>query len=1171
MEEGLILPQNITDQNLSFIDQLKLEDKNLHIRKKHIPLSNFRTLYQEDRKVFDLVVKESILRGGIFVTSKPSNFFPENKIRNSNLILHVSPYLPNNAYQNIDYSIVKLNHIMGKFNINSNDFYSRLPLEGFLNFNLSELELDLLKQEFIRVGFNFIGNKQQSIEKKMYTSVIIDEVNKNVKDEILKTLSLYVESPFLADNIRIVDVFSSELLNKMSFFKVTKISELDFYEIKEFFENLSTSEKKEFLNNLKRYINNKMALASYGSNLVSSFDSTARKLLLRELFIENKWNVVRNLFFVRQKEYLGDLTLEDFIFIFKSNGVGVTKMIKILDIIYLCGNKLQLLLPDYSLSNQIEKVKESYFPFDWIPDKEFFDLLISSKKYHFTKEELIINVEKLERKNKRKKEYIKIINEKKNGENYTFNKDFLEKYDVSLHEIMTIFSFPIDVKNVEHSKKLKESLNKSAKDLYMETTDEKDLIYSLTTFYFNKVKAFIEFDRKIEEVLLKESEITVFKKRIIEGKTLEEVGLELNVSRERVRQIEKKIYSKLVRLIEYNGVSIFRYHLEKEMIFNKDYFKISDQTLKILIHLNQTLDFEYIVETGELQSGNVVEKIEQFSVFVNQKINIKNYIAIDEIQGWLDYSLTKNLGDYILRNKEIFLAKIELQPLGNGYVPNKITKANLAIVIVEQYLPNNTIDLQDRNHITIFSTYFSKIFKGVLESFSEITRSLMGYFDRNLDKIIKIRPNVYKVFHLENIPIKLIDEVAEYTKRTLKTEPTIHMKKISQEYMPIFKKQGVSEYEVYYYLRFFYSDIFDFSSKNAMRIYMKGSEELSTEEVVFEKLMDLGDNVLIEVLVNDLGVERYTVEQACSRSDRFFISHGRVQSTKDNRTKLSEKLRDQIELLGNKMLARDGYILVQSLFDELRFDFEFSHLMLDAAATDIKQFNHILKSIFKNLTGHTKFLYPKENYVETLDVLLDQMNDINQYHRSDFNQVGKKIGYAEITTNIYINRGIEEGILIPINDVYLVHRDSFILDESILEKVSDFLSERIKEKGYLSCYQLQGMRRKLPRLEKYSWSPELVYYVATQYLSYKRINIKGVTHTVDPLLISTNEKERTYSQIVVELLKYYRGNMHEENIAEYLSEQGLIRTKNKQLPQVLFEEEVLAKDQIGRVSLLKVT
>ncbi len=47
--------------------------------------------------------------------------------------------------------------------------------------------------------------------------------------------------------------------------------------------------------------------------------------------------------------------------------------------------------------------------------------------------------------------------------------------------------------------------------------------------------------------------------------------------------------------------------------------------------------------------------------------------------------------------------------------------------------------------------------------------------------------------------------------------------------------------------------------------------------------------------------------------------------------------------------------------------------------------------------------------------------------------------------------------------------------------------------------------------------------------------------------------------------------MHEENIAEYLSEQGLIRTKNKQLPQVLFEEEVLAKDQIGRVSLLKVT
>lgn len=173
---------------------------------------------------------------------------------------------------------------------------------------------------------------------------------------------------------------------------------------------------------------------------------------------------------------------------------------------------------------------------------------------------------------------------------------------------------------------------------------------------------------------LKEKEKKVFQYRIIENLTLEEIGKKINLTRERVRQLEKKINIKLQTLIFLNifnpYFSVIKKLFKEQNIWKielleleiKKYFILKKTDLNILLKLYLFLKNIKLIRHYSDFIGTINKK-DIFSLF-NYTINIP--LTYDEFISQLKKKNIKNLEfiekflekeNYILRSGDFILIK----------------------------------------------------------------------------------------------------------------------------------------------------------------------------------------------------------------------------------------------------------------------------------------------------------------------------------------------------------------------------------------------------------------------------------------------------------------------------------------------------------------------------------
>lgn len=206
--------------------------------------------------------------------------------------------------------------------------------------------------------------------------------------------------------------------------------------------------------------------------------------------------------------------------------------------------------------------------------------------------------------------------------------------------------------------------------------------------------------------------------------------------------------------------------------------------------------------------------------------------------------------------------------------------------------------------------------------------------------------------------------------------------------------------------------------------------------------------------------------------------------------------------------------------------------------------------------------------MDSLDLYLDCLKEFEKFQRDDFYQIGEELGYSLVSSNSILNDAISKGNLIPIDSVYLIRKDLFTMNDQLIQAVANYISDQLTPLGYLACRNQKGLRRKLPGVETYVWTVELLEYVAVHYLDYKRLIVKGMTFNTDPLILVKKDNNVTYNQLVILELNNYIGNMHLDNVGDYLYSKGLTALKNNQLPNQLFLEEVIETDSLGMVTLI---
>lgn len=1168
MNNGVILPNNIENQNLDFLKKICGNTTEKFISDKFIPIQFFRELYLKDIHVFSIFVKELSLRGGTFQLTSPSPLFPDNKIKNENLIVEVTDTIDVLSYKKIDFTTLKIRQLMEQFKIQSNSFYHELPFEGFKNLNLTNTELEFLKKEFEEAGFH-IKDKLKNINSNKDENMI-DEIK---NDKLKAELSVYTNSNFLINISSVANVFAEDLSERLSKSLINQVVELTYPEGIELVNQMDNEEINQMINQLKNFYSQKEMMAEYGAQLLKEYVTEENNCILLNLFTENKWNLTNNAIVILGIETLKDLNYTNLLSIFNTRMVGVNKVIGFLDRLFLYLTDVEMVESITTIEGRTKQAQQKYFSLGWVSFGELNKLFAENSRYYLTYKELLKEINGLKIKLKKRKALLKeaeirIENDKVKVEisNVLLN----QTTGLVLADMIDVFNLKFDDTFVqtEEYKMFQDKLECPIYLIYQEISELTHFYEHVVNYYYVQLSKLMNIEYEIEEILKNEKERIVFVNRIQNNFTLEETGELLGVTRERVRQLEKKQRGIFLDLLNNNGIELLLYKIEKEGLIHFSDFE-NDIVISVLEMIQVNFHYQVKRELNAIIGQKELNLLSTLQEFIDNIVNSKNYISKDKITMRLEEIQNPKFLEFVANNKQILLEKSNINEYNGIFISKKIKKADFAVVILTIFFDNQTIDAGDYNDVEKFYQYYAPVFSDTEFDFEKLSRRIMGFFDRRQDKVIKIDSNTYKVLDIEELETEVVDDVASFVRNELINDEVIYLKKIYKEFEEVLKENNITQFEIYYYLRLFYSEEFDFSAGNAMRVLQKGIEKKSTDEIIYSKLLDFGGSVKVSDIADYLGVEYYTIEQAVYISDNMTIKNATLK-TRDVLTKnISQDLITYLVEKCEKLLEKDGYVVSKLLFEELIFDNQFSEILSESNINSSDELLQVLKTIIPGVRGHSKFIYYANHKIETIDIYLDYIGEVEKIHREDLFKVGESLGYRMGTSNMLIIESIDSGRLIPIDDVYLVRSELFTIDEQSLNLIDQYIQENIEAPGYLSCIQQKGLRRKLPLLSNFTWTPQLLFYVATNYLSYKKANIKGAQYDVDPHIILEKNSNLNYNKLVVYHLKRFEGNKHEESVGEFLYSKGLIATKNKQIPYHLFVEEVLEKDEIGFVTLLK--
>lgn len=1167
MSDGVKLPNNIEDQHLEFMKKICGNEMEKFLSDKFIPIQFLRELYLKDIHLFSVFVKELSLRGGTFELTSPSPLFPINKIENENLIIEVPNDLDVLSYKKIDFSVIKMRQQMDQFFVQSNSFYHGIPFEGFKNLNVTNVDLNFLKKEFEEAGFIITGI-DENIDLIQEKVVLENLKNDRLKEELL----VYTNSKFLKNIAMINSVFPKEFSEKFTESSTNRVIELAYPRGVELVNEMDEREVNQMIKHLRKFYSQKEVMARYGIELLNEYVTEENDCELLHLFGENKWNMTNNAISILGINTLKDLNYSNLLSVFNAKNVGVNKVVGFLDRIFLYLTDGQSIV-SINVEEKTNQVQQKYFSLGWVSMGQLNKLFAKESRYYLSYIDLMKEVNQLPLTAKEKKLLLKEAEQKVEGykDKVEISSTLINRNkELVLADMIDLFNLKFDdeFRETEEYELFLDKLEVPVYSIYDDISELTHFYEYLVNYYYEQLTKLMNIEKQINEVLKNEKEQVVFVNRIQNNLTLEETGKILGVTRERVRQLEKKQRMKFQRLLDNNGIELFLFRLNQKGMISFSTFE-NDAIISVLEMIQDNFDYQVKKEFQLVFAKKELDTLSTLQEFVNKIVNRKNYISTERITDRLEGIKNKKIIEFIINNKEVLLEQNNLQEYNDVFISKKIGKADFSVVILSMFFENKTINAGDERDVEKFYKYYAPVFPDVSPDFENLSRSIIGFLDRQEDKVIKIDSNTYKILDVENLETELIDEVASFVRNELVNDEVIYLKKIYKEFEELLVENNITQFEIYYYLRLFYSEEFDFGAGNTMRIFQKGIEKKSTEEIIYSKLLDFGGSVKVSEIADYLGVERYTIEQAAHMSNYMTIKNSTLETMDALTQNIPQELINYLEEKCKELLEQDGYVMSKVLFEELIFDNQFSDLLSKGNINNSDELLQLLKRIIPGVRGHSKFIYYAKTKIETIDIYLDHIGDQEKFHRDDFFKVGEDLGYSIVTSNMLIVESIDRGQLVPIDDIYLVRSESFTIDEESLDLVDQYIQENLKAPGYLSCVQQKGLRRKLPLLTNFTWTPQLLSYVATNYLSYKKVEVKGVQHYVNPHIILEKDSELNYNKLVIYQLKKYEGNNHEDTVGEYLHSKGLIATKNKQIPSHLFVEEVLEKDEIGFVTLLQ--
>lgn len=704
-----------------------------------------------------------------------------------------------------------------------------------------------------------------------------------------------------------------------------------------------------------------------------------------------------------------------------------------------------------------------------------------------------------------------------------------------------------------------EYLELESDSYFFEVLQDESFFDSLDQIYA-QLEKYVPIRKKLDVLKdeIKERDLLVLKMRS-ENNSLEVVGQEIGVTRERVRQVEKKIGGRIHRFFASNRFEvILRHFLAAAPQINLD-------ELYSLVGLDKEhgIYVRYYLKGNELFSiidGSIVDK--EFKQYIDQIVEEIRQTTQDDIwqveeivhefQQSDDYEVTDTFIDDLMK-------RLNYYRKNNIYI-KKTIKLPALIRYLFKHKIQGPMEMTDEN--------FEKIQHLMKETFSlqfENGKRAAIARIRDTENVILVNGNTFMYADLNEVPRELINEISNKLEIVLaETDMTTAMT-FFLNYEEMWRAFDIqTHYHLYSIINYFFKDDYEIGQGNTLSIRVIGGEITDLYSMLHHYLENHGVSSKKQIMA-DLKWLHYKLEQLVIRHPEFHqieLDDGSIgvklfssyQFTKEELAKVKAYYLNYID---------KGYVFLQDLMIEMEFEDELSELLANKGIVKLYDFASLIKYLDPDLRGFHQFLFKKDSHYKQLElVIADEFPNV--FIRKELENYYVDKGYALSGLTSLLASLVEKDLFYPYTSYQYINAKAVVIDEQLLAALNAYLEEVFRTVEYVSALDLTGYSS-LPKFGECEWTPHLIAHIAPM-LGYITINTTRDYRYNKLIILPAHVGIKTYDQLTYKLIKdEYEGNYHESDIANFLMHKRL--SHSPKIGIELRESDLFEFRELGFITL----
>lgn len=675
---------------------------------------------------------------------------------------------------------------------------------------------------------------------------------------------------------------------------------------------------------------------------------------------------------------------------------------------------------------------------------------------------------------------------------------------------------------------------------------------------------------------LSDDEKSIIQKRLIENKTLAEVGEFIKVTRERIRQIEAKLIRKWEEYYNKNRVSfalklVFSDSnvIEKEEM--KSEFNVLFQEFWAVLKRAENMDIKYhtglnVLYFQKSMGGKIKETDQYFIDLPDLFLFSKNKEEIYSQLNAIGYDfITEDKVNSILQNYGYFRQ-------GNIFSKNKLRKHEMIDIVFMEIDEPIKLDSEGINKINQISR---EIFnEDLVEDDDQSSIRRVDSIIRRSEKLICLDTNKYKVFDSSEINFDFTETINQWMQQFFDAKKVLNADILYDTFHNKANENGInSKAELYYLLKKLFGDDYSFGRGNTFEIYPKGAVLKEKKDQLLDLVRSYTCPPQKREILKKLHWQPYQLDQRLAQVHEL-IDWGNSELKLVEQLSLSETFKRKIKEKAEQLLARQNFIFTAKMLKECLFDPEMNQELEENDLQDEKRFSGFLKYIIPDLRGFCHVLYRIDNKINSEDAIAYEFEDAQYLSRRTISEFLENLGYASARVGLIINDLLDpvKGRFIQIDFDKFVFADRLQLDNNTKKIVCQFIKQKLEKRSYVVLTKTNGYVRKLPAIG-YKWTPQLLFTIALQE-GFRHIPKINYDHRYDQLIIVDSLSHLKDMTDLIHLeLSSYKGRWHEVDVYDYLADLGLLTPKSliykKVIPKEVFEKNVIQKDYLGNITLVE--